>query len=555
MRKYRISNASGVSAIEAGLGMVHAETIVATPDDELRIDPPSLRFELEAAGTTTSSRIADLGLGPGWHACSLRVLDGTAVVRSGAAKLLLVDPSRRCRKFGARYGSLEYHLPVVTGRGETASWQSLWHTGEVSDIVVDFDGPHKFVLWRGMSFAPSWAMDNVLTSTFFAETVEPGVFRDCCEIMSDRECRYTHARVIHSSDARVVIHWRYPLCDSSYTICRHQWADEMYFVYPDGVACRNVTIYLDPNDEAVWVNCPRTGRRVPAVMIGSPPGKRTFNDTEFITVNAPGATSEDNTPLEALTLLDGSDYRRSFRWPKPPDFSKESVPELSEYIFRMNYRHRPGVFVASAGEGMRLRLQGNDGMRYEPGDSVEDDRWTTVPDLPSKFADFIHWPITRGCGTTPLTDRETYNERPTHTFLGFAEALPVDVSKDGAATWCWLTGIAPEDERVLRAKVRAWVRPGVVPGACYDSKQGAYIVERAGARTQLAVGPEALTCPTFVLPGVECAQLRAVIDDGHGPGHPVAVGVERSVGRVQTVLTFSGRIPAGSRVAIEKGDG
>ncbi len=74
---------------------------------------------------------------------------------------------------------------------------------------------------------------------------------------------------------------------------------ELLYVYPDGTAVRNVTLHLDSNDETTLVNCPRTGRRMPCLMLGWQAGKWTFNDMEFITVNAQGASSDDNTPLAA----------------------------------------------------------------------------------------------------------------------------------------------------------------------------------------------------------------------------------------------------------------
>ncbi|MFH1008844.1 MAG: hypothetical protein V1800_15320 [Candidatus Latescibacterota bacterium] len=72
------------------------------------------------------------------------------------------------------------------------------------------------------------------------------------------------------------------------------------------------------------------------------------------------------------------------------------------------------------------------------GALVQDDRWVNVPDLPTHFADYIHWPITRGYGTTPLTDTATYRERPTHTFPGYANNAPAETREDGAVTWTWL---------------------------------------------------------------------------------------------------------------------
>lgn len=539
---YRVRTGSGVSPIEAGFGLVHASTITATTDDELFVDPPSARVELRVRDRSTFGRTAELGLEPGVHEALIRITENGEVRASNQCKLLLADPSSVVRSFSARYGSLEYDIPVVTGKGTTAPWESLWKTREVSDIVVDFEQPYKFVLWRGMAYAPSWAMDNVMTSLFFAETVEPGVFRDCCEMMSDRECRYSHGRIIHTSDARVVLHWRCALSDSAYTICRNQWVDEMFYIYPSGVAVRNVTIHLDPKDEAVWQECPDTGRRIPCSMIGPHPnGKRTFNDMEFITVNPAGATSEDVTPLDALTILDTGDFARTYRWPKPWDGGDggQKAPQLNDYIFRLNYRHRPGVFVASPAAGMRISLQQTSGVRYEAGALVHEDRWVTVPDVPSKFADYIHWPVTRGYGTTALTDRATYQERPTHTFLGFANNAPTNVKDDGSVTWSWLCGIAPEDEGRLRRLVKAWVAPADIQGTRYAPSERAYVVDTTagGSSVSLRVESPAVN-PTFVLPGWDGCDVDAAGNGRSRAQAGAATGVERRLDRAQTVVTF-----------------
>jgi len=556
---------------------VRADTIVATTRDQLLVTPSQARLRLTVGTQSTEGEMADLALPPGIHDAHLHVASGQMVLANKAIRLVLADPSRVIRRFGARHGSLEYLPAVVTGPGKTAPWAELWKTNEAADIVVDFDGPHKFVLWRGMSFAPSWAQDNIMTSNFFAETVEPGVFRDCCEMMSDRECRYIHARVIHNSPARVVIHWRQPLADADYRICRDQWVDELLYVYPDGAVCRNVTLHLDPDDENIWQTCPRTGRRVPCSMIGPSAGKRTFNDMELITVNPPGASSEHNTPADALSLLDGNSYTRTYTWPSPPDLDAEPLPQLDEYIFLMHHNSGSDVFVASPGPGLRARLQPNSGMCYKAQDDVREDRWVSVPQLPTIFADHIHWPVTRGCSTTPLTDRATFDERPTHTFLGYANNDPVEVSADGSVTWTWLSGIAPADQGRLRDKVRAWTRPPHLHGATYSARERAYVVEVCGDRiaavpstptadgessgtTFAAAEPIALTVnpegdpvssPVLVLNGLDLEHGAQVTANGAAlAADMVAVGVERTLDAVRSVVTLREDVPAGTTLTI-----
>ena len=554
--EYKITAVSGITAIEAGYGLLHADTIVATTTDELIISPNHLEIQLTVCEKTTNRRIADLGLDLGIYDAILSVRENKTMLAIKNIKLILAPPSNIRRKFGARYGSLRYdHDVIISKQGSTATWGSLWKTGEVSDIVVDFESGYKFLFWKGMSYAPSWAADNIMTSLFFAETVEPGVYRDCCEMMSDRECRYSHARIIQNSDARVIVHWRCALADSAYNICRNQWADELFYIYPDGTVCRNVTIYIDPNDERAWKDCEKTGKRMPVSMLDNIPGKRTFNDMEFIAVNPMGSASEDNLAPEALTILDCGNFRQTCEWPEPPDFSKTPAPELSEYIFKINYKNRPSVFVASHAENMKISLMGNAGMIYEAGAVVEDDCWKTVSDVPSMFGNFIHWPLTRGYGTSALMNRDYFNDRPTHTFLGHANNAPVEVGDNGAVTWIWLTGIADDDEHEMREKVKAWLNPVSINDAVYDRKQRAYIVDNAAGKDEVELEvtqDDEVAKPSFVICGWESEQISVYANNTELNHDIFSAGVERYMDKIYTVVTLKKNLPGGSQVIIRK---
>ncbi|MFH1007036.1 MAG: hypothetical protein V1800_05950, partial [Candidatus Latescibacterota bacterium] len=71
---HRIRTRSGVSPIEAGYGLVHSDTIVATTTDELMMMPAAARIELTVGDKTTSGPIAQLDLGVGIYDATLRVV-------------------------------------------------------------------------------------------------------------------------------------------------------------------------------------------------------------------------------------------------------------------------------------------------------------------------------------------------------------------------------------------------------------------------------------------------------------------------------------------------
>ncbi len=58
------------------------------------------------------------------------------------------------------------------------------------------------------------------------------------EPMSDKQCRYSHVRVIDSTDARAVVHWRYALADVFYTIARTDPATDAAGRDPDRAGWR-----------------------------------------------------------------------------------------------------------------------------------------------------------------------------------------------------------------------------------------------------------------------------------------------------------------------------
>jgi hypothetical protein len=63
-------------------------------------------------------------------------------------------------------------------------------------------------------------------------------------------------RVVESSEARAVVHWRYALVDVFYQHARvdpqigwGDWADELYTIYHDDTSVRDVTLHSTAPDE------------------------------------------------------------------------------------------------------------------------------------------------------------------------------------------------------------------------------------------------------------------------------------------------------------------
>jgi hypothetical protein len=191
--------------------------------------------------------------------------------------------------FGAYFTHLKYF----------EEWDGPWRVGPHADIVVQFDDhPHRFVFWRGADYVPHWANDeNHWYENEFVErrAGDAGLEGCCAEPMQDHEARYSNARIISSHDARAVVHWRYAPSDRNYDVAyvdETGWGDrvdEYYYVYPDAVSVREVTLYT------------------------SAPYK--FNEWhEAIPLVNPGKIPEDVLEMEAIALTDVQGNKKVYSW-------------------------------------------------------------------------------------------------------------------------------------------------------------------------------------------------------------------------------------------------
>lgn len=182
-------------------------------------------------------------------------------------------------KFGAFYTKLEYH----------ELWDNMWRTSDYPDIVVKFDAlPTSVVFWRGTNYGPAFVTENNIWMV--DQSIETGYEGyGCCEHMSDKQCRFSHVRLIENTDARVVVHWRYAFVSTNQLKFPDEfpptnerwekyksWGDEYYTIYPDGVIVRKVNN--------------RSGASI------------LWQDIQFL--SPPGKIPEDQIHLKALTLAD-----------------------------------------------------------------------------------------------------------------------------------------------------------------------------------------------------------------------------------------------------------
>jgi len=223
-------------------------------------------------------------------------------------------------EFGAFYTSLKFD-PV---------WDQTRRVGPDSDVVVRFpQAPIQLVFWQGANYVPAWVTEN--NRWYTDEFMETYGHPRCpdgedCEPMSDKQVRYSHVRILESTPARVVIHWRYALSeverygisDAPSPTVWGDWADEYWTVYPDGVAIRR---------QVLWSTVPER------------------EQTEFqesIVLIPAGETPEDSIHFDALTFANLKGDERTYSWqpktekglalPKGPEHFPEPVGAVIQWV-------------------------------------------------------------------------------------------------------------------------------------------------------------------------------------------------------------------------------
>jgi hypothetical protein len=194
-------------------------------------------------------------------------------------------------RFGANYTRLSYY----------PEWDALWPPGEHMDVVVQFDQyPTKLLFWRGTRYSPCWVSENgkwmadqsreTSNNWFLAKGSRDAMPTGCIEHMSDTQCRSSRVAIIENNDARCVVNWRYLPMDVRFrqqdtpnNTGFGQWANEYYFIYPDGLCVRKVM-----------------------------PGYGGWQETIFL--NEPGTRPEDNVELEACTLVNLDGESKTYSW-------------------------------------------------------------------------------------------------------------------------------------------------------------------------------------------------------------------------------------------------
>ncbi len=347
--------------------------------------------------------------------------------------------------FGAKYARLKYDY----------EWDSLWRVENFPDVIVQFDdADHRFVFWRGTSFIPCWATYDGAwyTNEFFERRGFLGGVKSqtMCEPMSDKQCRYSHVRIIESNPARVVVHWRYTPNDLDYEIPYKDpvtgigdWVDEIYTFYPDSIGVRKANLHSGSPDNH-WVEY-----------------------QESIIINQPGTIPEDNIEFGALSFANLKGESKTYMWGENgsdgfPD------PPTDPSIQVVNFKHKTRPFsVVDPSEGVAIGPYGG----HAPG---------------SRFNWWNHWPVAQERSDTTVASSA---DKPSHTSVSHIRWKMYE--QEGIRrTWLMLNGMTDKPAGELGAIGKSWLSPAELSiedsegyeYVGYDPAQRAYIIKASSKR-------------------------------------------------------------------------
>lgn len=342
--------------------------------------------------------------------------------------------------FGAVYCKLKFY----------PEWDALWRVSDYPDIVVSFDeAACKMVFWRGSNYNMNLVTENgKWIGDQSAEAGGRGTI-GCCEHMSDKQCRYAHVRIIENHDARVVVHWRYALCDVLYKITREDeitgwgaWADEYYYIYPDAAAVRFFQVY----------------------------GVGECSITEPTAFNQPGEKAEDNVHIDAVIMANMKGQIRRFSWDPWPNDGRVAAPfdnALSgANICVVNFKARNKPYYI-----------------YEPGTRIIPYGGGTRELRPeySKFPTWNHWPVSQA----PSDGRYALSADRVSSSAITSPEPPMSRRKDGAVVGRFIMGLTDKSIEKLAPMARSWLKPAELKvkdngfsSEGYSRDQRAYILSR-----------------------------------------------------------------------------
>ena len=329
----------------------------------------------------------------------------------------------------------------------------------------------RLVFWQGHNYVPAWVTENGkwYTDEFLEAYGKPHCpDGEDCEPMSDKQERYSHVRILESTDARVVVHWRYALSESENYKGSYpdpltgwfDWGDEYWTVYPDGVAVRKQVLWSSHLD---------------GVRPGDKVGPAPHEFQESIVLNGPGQWPEDNINFDAITLANMKGETAVYTW-----------TEKSRDVF--DYPHGPDAFPNPADANIQwVNLKST----WKPFQIVS---------LPAKFTAYNgektlssfewwnHWPVGQidSSGRPALAPDRASHSSLSHIYWPSTEATESTVTK------LLMDGLTDRPAVELVPLAKSWLNPAAIEvtglqSEGYRAAERAYVVRREGGATRAEI--------------------------------------------------------------------
>ncbi len=344
-------------------------------------------------------------------------------------------PEKLSKQFDAVYTRLRY----------SDEWEAPWRVSEFPDVLIHFDKlPIRYIFWRGTSYGGAWITENgIWMGDQSLERANEGKSPwGCSEHMSDKQVRYSNVSIIEKNNARIVLHWRYAVTDIMYQIFGTnsgngwgEWADEYYYIYPDGVSTRHQILYTNYLSHE-W--------------------------QETIVLNQPGTYPEDNIDLNAMTLANMSGEFKTYSWENGPPKSFPQPENINIQMVNLKSKFKPFII-------------------FEPDPKIKPFKGSVRPEY-SHFPWWNHWPVAQ----LPNDGRNAFGpDRPSHSSLSQSveESQVIHKLDDGSYSVITLVGMTDKQVSNLAPLARSWNNPphlkinnsGFVYKG-YDKNQRAYVL-------------------------------------------------------------------------------
>jgi hypothetical protein len=220
---------------------------------------------------------------------------------------------------------------------------------ELSRVVVEvyFDLVPTMMRFSMPCYPCMVTENNIHFSNGWTETYDPKA-SSSCEILWDKEARYSRMWIESQNPARIVVRWRAALADPAGRIAhidipsgspygKGDWTDEWYYIYPDGTHTRHVRIYTGLAGQSLLVTDEAFGGIQPVREI--PPSVVHEFQEDFI-FGLKGHMPKDDIELSPITLImmDGRSKTISYQ-PYPKDFG--AFLEANIKVANLKSQYRP----------------------------------------------------------------------------------------------------------------------------------------------------------------------------------------------------------------------